>query len=275
MRKCVLKLRSTKQTKHTPKRSTEHPARARYREGARDPSPTQRDSAEDAYIDKMATKNAFVRLLFIVVSCSLLAVTADDEFQLLYYRYVTCGSLTKLLNLRYEVRLHSHKVSYSEGSGQQSVTGTEKPDDINSHWMVKGRTDASCPRGQRIKCGDVVRLEHLQTRRNLHSHHYASPLTSKQEISAFGENGNGNSGDLWTVVCKTSYWERGVEVRLKHSDTEAWLSVSGQSYGSQLGGQLEVCGDFAPRDDACTWKTAEGVFVKPTRLPVANRHTEL
>lgn len=205
---------------------------------------------------------------------TLLIRAADGE---LLYRYVTCGSVTKLVNVRYDVRLHSHKVSYSEGSGQQSVTGTDKADDINSHWIVKGRADTSCERGEPIKCGAMVRLEHLPTKRNLHSHHYASPLSNKQEISAFGDHGVGNSGDFWVVVCKTGLWERGAEVRLKHADTEAWLSVSGMSYGSQLSEQLEVCGDFTAHDGSCLWKTAEGIFVKPSdgRLHGANRHTEL
>lgn len=193
-----------------------------------------------------------------------------------HLRYVTCGSLTKLLNRRWDVRLHSHEVRYSGGSGQQSVTGTEKADDINSHWMVKGRSETSCSRGQPIKCGDIVRLEHLATKKNLHSHHFSSPLTSKQEVSAYGENGQGNSGDFWRVVCKTGYWERDGDVRLKHTDTEAWLSVSGKSYGQQLGGQLEVCGELAPYDESCVWRAAEGVFVKPSegRLHIV-KNTEL
>ncbi|KAH8042418.1 hypothetical protein HPB51_023257 [Rhipicephalus microplus] len=187
----------------------------------------------------MAVSSFWCLLLLAVV------LVADVRGQV-HYRYVTCGSLVKLLNRRWDVRLHSHEVRYSGGSGQQSVTATEKPDDINSHWVVKGH------------------------------HHFPSPLSSKQEISAHGENGQGNSGDFWRVVCKTGYWERDGDVRLKHADTEAWLSVSGKSYGQQLGGQLEVCGELAPYDESCVWRTAEGVFMKPSegRLHIV-KHTEL
>lgn len=40
-------------------------------------------------------------------------------------QYVTYGSVIKLLNVDYNVRLHSHDVKYGTGSGQQSITGTE------------------------------------------------------------------------------------------------------------------------------------------------------
>ena len=35
--------------------------------------------------------------------------------------------------------------------------------------------------------------------RNLHSHHFSSPLTNQQEVSAFGELGEGDTGDVWKV----------------------------------------------------------------------------
>lgn len=62
-------------------------------------------------------------------------------------KYVTCGSLVKLFNTDYRVRLHSHDVKYGTGSGQQSVTGTEIQEDINSHWLIKAPTGKHCSRG--------------------------------------------------------------------------------------------------------------------------------
>jgi dolichyl-phosphate-mannose--protein O-mannosyl transferase len=35
----------------------------------------------------------------------------------------------------------------------------------------------------------MLRLEHLSTKKNLHSHHFSSPLSQNQEISAYGDNG--------------------------------------------------------------------------------------
>lgn len=34
-----------------------------------------------------------------------------------------------------------------------------------------------------IKCGDSIRLLHVSTRKNLHSHLFASPLSNNQEVS--------------------------------------------------------------------------------------------
>lgn len=62
-------------------------------------------------------------------------------------RHVTCGSVIKLLNTDYKVRLHSHDVKYGTGSGQQSITGTELQEDTNSHWTVLGALNEPCDRG--------------------------------------------------------------------------------------------------------------------------------
>lgn len=64
-----------------------------------------------------------------------------------FNEYVTYGSVIKLMNANYEVRLHSHDVKYGTGSGQQSVTGVELSEDINSHWVIKGESGKLCVRG--------------------------------------------------------------------------------------------------------------------------------
>lgn len=35
------------------------------------------------------------------------------------FKYITCGSVLKLVNPKHNVRLHSHEVKYGSGSGQQ------------------------------------------------------------------------------------------------------------------------------------------------------------
>lgn len=62
-------------------------------------------------------------------------------------REVTCGSVLKLLNTAFKIRLHSHDVKYGSGSGQQSVTGTDVKEDVNSNWQVKGIPKKPCTRG--------------------------------------------------------------------------------------------------------------------------------
>lgn len=136
----------------------------------------------------------------------------------LYY-YVTCNSVIKLQQTRHNVRLHSHEVQYGSGSGQQSVTGVEDADDVNSHWVIKGVKDKMCRRGDPIQCGDLIRLEHLLTKKNLHSHLFSAPLSHGQEVSAFGKDGDGDTGDNWFVMCEGDNWRRDEEVTLKHADT--------------------------------------------------------
>ena len=45
-----------------------------------------------------------------------------------------------------------------------------------------------------IKCGQTIRLMHVNTHKNLHSHHFSSPLSHNLEVSAFGEDGIGDDG---------------------------------------------------------------------------------
>ena len=152
---------------------------------------------------------------------------------------VTCGSAIKLMNSAHKIRLHSHDVKYGSGSGQQSVTGTTGKEDVNSHWTIKGPEDKSyCKRGEPIECGQKIRLEHLTTHLNLHSHHFSSPLTNAQEVSAFGDGGSGDSGDVWTVMCEGDYWVRDDNMQLKHVDTGAFLAASGQTFGRPINGQV-------------------------------------
>nr|CAH8842402.1 unnamed protein product [Trichobilharzia regenti] len=134
---------------------------------------------------------------------------------------VTCGSVLKLMNTDYNVRLHSHEVQYGTGSGQQSVTAVSDDLDTNSLWQVVERNGSpQCSRGRVIKCGQKIRLMHLSTRRNLHSHHFDSPLSANFEVSAFGNDGVGDEGDDWQVICDGSYWRRTSKIRLKHNSTD-------------------------------------------------------
>ncbi|XP_043574423.1 stromal cell-derived factor 2-like [Chiloscyllium plagiosum] len=190
--------------------------------------------------------------------------------------YVTCGSVIKLLNTRHNVRLHSHDVKYGSGSGQQSVTGVTEADDSNSYWRIRGKSDTVCQRGNPIKCGETIRLTHINTGRNLHSHYFTSPLSGNQEVSAFGENGEGDSLDNWTVMCSGTYWERKNPVRFKHTATEVLLSITGEQYGRPINGQLEVHG-MQYSNQFNSWKVMEGIFMKPVEVSRAGveSHIEL
>lgn len=60
--------------------------------------------------------------------------------------YVTCGSVIKLQSYSGTQHcLHSHDISYGQGSGQQSVTGFAGVDAANSLWRVVGNEQVRLP----------------------------------------------------------------------------------------------------------------------------------
>eukprot|EP00118_Oscarella_pearsei_P024821 m.306875 g.306875 ORF g.306875 m.306875 type:complete len:204 (+) comp41662_c0_seq1:70-681(+) len=197
-------------------------------------------------------------LLTTLVLASLYDLAASSEFQ-----FVTCGSVLKLLHIQTNVRLHSHEVRYGSGSGQQSVTGVSQSDDANSYWVVKGTEEKPCRRGEAVKCGATIRLNHLNTRLNLHSHLFQSPLSNHQEVSAFGENGVGDTGDFWLLQCDDDLWERDEAIKFKHKDTGKYLSATGHTFGRPIHGQREIVA-VADSGYASQWKAREGVYVKPS-----------
>ena len=62
-----------------------------------------------------------------------------------------------------------------------------------------------------------------------------------EEVSAFGESGTGDSGDVWSVVCEGDYWQRDGDIMLKHVDTGAYLAASGHTFGRPINGQVQIC----------------------------------
>lgn len=176
---------------------------------------------------------------------------------------VTCGSVIKLKHEATGYRLHSHQVSYGSGSGQQSVTSVPNSDDNNSLWVVRGAHGKKrCKQGVPIKNGDVIRLQHLSTKTNLHSHYHASPLSKQQEVSCFGPDGNGDTSDNWRVVASTPQWERGKVIELQHADTDQYLHSHNMKFKHPIPGQQEVT--CFPHSNANTkWFTAEGIYFPP------------
>ncbi|XP_033123188.1 protein O-mannosyl-transferase 2-like isoform X2 [Anneissia japonica] len=114
------------------------------------------------------------------------------------------GSIITLKNQRAAGGLlHSHWHLYPEGVGarQQQVTAYTHKDD-NNKWLVK-RFDHDPSENDEVSFvhhGDVVRLEHVPTRRNLHSHVEPAPVTKRhQQVTCYGTNGTGDVNDVWRV----------------------------------------------------------------------------
>ena len=244
---------------------------------------------------------------------------------------VTCGSAVKLEADGTRHLLHSHEVSYGygRGSGQQSVTGFPEHDSAGSLWIVRsagvsvagkqvaphaacaasaGSPHARCSRaapvGRLLQCaqgtpitnGQLVKLQHIGTRRWLHSHLFASPLSNNQEVGAsgvqlrcvanrsacrpagphaclaplvaehaqvscFGDDSTTDTGDVWRVEWDggAPSWQRDAVVRLAHHDTGAYLSNHAKKYQRPIPGHTEV---FAVKGKGghAVWRATEGVF---------------
>ena len=51
-----------------------------------------------------------------------------------------------------------------------------------------------------VKNGDLVRLEHQTSRRNIHSHTQPAPVSKRHyQVTGYGENGTGDANDVWRL----------------------------------------------------------------------------
>jgi len=123
------------------------------------------------------------------------------------------GQEVRLRHVATGRRLHSHESTYPEGSQQQQVTCYGGKDD-NDLWRVKAAHEAEAREGA-VSDGDEIRLEHVATGRNLHSHYVESAVSKQHEVSCFGEDGVGDSNDNWRVVLE----EGKKRFRLQHMGT--------------------------------------------------------
>eukprot|EP00898_Chlorokybus_atmophyticus_P004126 jgi/Chlat1/4714/Chrsp30S04766 len=196
-------------------------------------------------------------LLLSILSLLLVAsATAKGEG-----KEVTIGSVVKFVHDKTGYRLHSHEINYGSGSGQQSVTGFSGGDDTNSYWVVHLPNGITSNQGDKVEHGTVIRLQHLNTRRWLHSHGHASPISNQYEVSGFGDDNNSDTGDVWKLELDKGkgVWERGQKVRFLHVEMSAYLGSHDKKYPRPIAGQQEVCGMRKKSADT-NWVATEGVY---------------
>lgn len=214
-------------------------------------------------------------LALIVLAHLSIAHASDDEEQV---RVVTYGSTIKLEHVPTAVRLHSHDVSYGSGSGQQSVTGFADTGDSNSFWVVKSAHHTPTRlAGQPVKCGDWIRLQHLNTHKNLHSHQHRAPMNADNEVSAYalqkeGRWADGDTADNWVVDCLTRnsvQWVRFEQVRFRHQETGRWLAADSRlKFREPIPGQLQISAS-SRKNSNTVWKTNEGFYYAPPKAKSA------
>ena len=170
---------------------------------------------------------------------------AEEQEDSSYWDYVTCMSSIKLRHKVLDVRLHSADIAYGSGSKQQAVTGNPDSGNPGSYWQIRsaeGHGGTACQQGNVLNHGDKIRLMHLRTKKNLHSHQYQSPLSQKQEVSAFGDDGEGDEGDVWELMVREKGdvysagwggpWLRDSIVRFKHVATGQYLFSHRKTFNS-------------------------------------------
>jgi dolichyl-phosphate-mannose--protein O-mannosyl transferase len=145
-------------------------------------------------------------------------------------------------------------------SGQQMVVAArEKTDETN--WLVKGphAYGNEYPFGQEVAHGDIIRLEHCGTRRNLHSHEERrlSPISQQQEVSCIGIDGVCDENDDWVVALEHGgVWQFDQKIRLIHANTRNALhSQSGAVDEVLTNGEQEVAA-HAGQDANDQWVVA-------------------
>uniref|UniRef100_A0A8D2QTD7 Protein O-mannosyl-transferase 2 n=1 Tax=Zosterops lateralis melanops TaxID=1220523 RepID=A0A8D2QTD7_ZOSLA len=190
--------------------------------------------------------------------------------------HLAYGSVVTMKNLRMAGGyLHSHWHLYPEGIGarQQQVTAYLHKD-LNNLWIIKKHdsdTDLSDPSNavEFVKHGDIIRLEHKETSRNLHSHQHEAPLTRKHfQVTGYGINGTGDSNDFWRieVVGRKSGDLIKVlrsQVRLTHVATGCILGSSGKTLPKWGWEQVEVtCTPYLKETPNSLWNFEDHINPK-------------
>jgi len=98
---------------------------------------------------------------------------------------------------------------------------------------------------------------------------FKAPLSGNQEVSAFGEGGEGDTGDNWEIKCAQGeeYWRRGDAIQLRHVDTGKYLT-SMESAEFNMGNCGGNCPIMGQREVSCTssadkrtkWMSGQGVY---------------
>ncbi|KAI9657171.1 MAG: Protein O-mannosyltransferase 2 [Bathelium mastoideum] len=181
---------------------------------------------------------------------------------------VVYGSRATIKNMGYGGGLlHSHVQTYPEGSQQQQITCYHHKDANNDWFFYPNRTQLEFDQEAPLRYvgnGDVLRLIHAQTGRNLHSHTLSAPVTKADwEVSCYGNTTVGDTKDHWTVEVVSDAASRDwsklrtltTAFRLKHADLGCYLRAGNVNLPQWGFKQIEVTctKDNHPRDPYTHW----------------------
>ncbi|KAL0076325.1 MIR motif-containing protein [Phycomyces blakesleeanus] len=138
-------------------------------------------------------------------------------------RYGDHVSLKHVMTGRF---LTSVPENYESGSYQQKTFAGEWESSEESTWIVIPPVETEEERGYEVGWDDLVRLKHVPTRANLHSHEIPSPVSQQQEVSCFGSDNETDENDVWRVIKfyedsdeYDNFWRVDQAFTLKHEQT--------------------------------------------------------
>jgi dolichyl-phosphate-mannose-protein mannosyltransferase len=182
--------------------------------------------------------------------------------------------------------LHSHSHLYPEDAGpvQQQITAYSHKDD-NNKWLVKKpdrEYNESTDPVEFVVAGSIIRLEHIMTKRNLHSHKEKAPLTKSHfQASGYGKDGIGDANDNWVVeIVGGKEGERvktvSSAIRLRHLNVGCYLFTHSEQLPKWGWEQHEVTCSKQISDPNTLWNVeghvnhrlpnVSGDFYKPSFL---------
>lgn len=191
-------------------------------------------------------------------------------------RQVAYGALITLKNRRAGgAYLHSHWHLYPKGVGarQQQIT-TYSHKDENNRWLIKTydeswlEENATDTTVRLVRHGDLIRLEHMMTRRNVHAHREPAPMTKKHnQVTGYGENGTGDANDVWKIFIvggKDGDVVNTVssELKLVHYLQHCILTTTNKQLPKWAFEQQEVTCNPNLRDKNSLWNVEDNVFAK-------------
>lgn len=197
---------------------------------------------------------------------------ADSPLEVAY------GSRLTFKNMGYGGGLlHSHVQTYPVGSQQQQVTCYHYKDNNNEFIVTPvieqqqlpapGSEEEKTAPLRMLRNGDTIRLRHVQTGRNLHSHKVAAPVTKENyEVSAYGNDTVSDSNDYWVVEMVDDMHQGkaklGMQVqsltsriRFRHQNQHCYLRAANAVLPQWGWKQVEVSCDKEnnPKDEHTYW----------------------
>jgi len=157
-------------------------------------------------------------------------ITQEEIDKQINESVITYGSALRIENSITKYHLYSNKYTWGTGSQLQIITGIKNKDDANGLWVIKEQHDnVMKDSGEPVMCNDIIRLEHSNTGKNLHSHTYPSWITNSQEACGFGEEGDGDINDNFKIICYGTKEPKvlgSTQFFLQHVPTEAYLYIN-------------------------------------------------